>query len=44
MGVLRRAEGGMPVPELRHEHGISGATLYERRARYGGRDASMMRR
>ena len=26
MGVLRQAEGGMPVPELGPEHGISTAT------------------
>ena len=25
-GVLRQAEGGMPVPELCREHGISSAT------------------
>lgn len=28
MGVLRQAEGGMPVPELCCEHGISSATFY----------------
>ncbi len=28
MGVLRQAEGGMPVPELCREHGISSATFY----------------
>jgi putative transposase len=28
MGVLRRAEGGIPVPELCREHGISSATFY----------------
>jgi putative transposase len=38
MGVLRQAEGGMPVPE----HGISSATFYKWRAKYGGMDASMM--
>lgn len=28
MCVLRQAEGGMPVPELCREHGISSATFY----------------
>lgn len=42
MGVLRQAEGGMPVPELRREHGISSAMFYKWRATYGGMDASMM--
>ncbi len=42
MGVLRQAEGGMPVLELCREHGISSATFYKWRAKYGGMDASMM--
>ena len=42
MGVLRQAEGGIPVPELCREHGISSATFYKWRAKYGGMDASMM--
>ena len=42
MGVLRQAEGGMPVPELCGEHGICSATFYKWRAKYGGMDASMM--
>jgi len=42
MGVLRQAEAGMPVAELCREHGISSATFYKWRAKYGGMDASMM--
>ena len=42
MGVLRQAEGGLAVPELCREHGISSATFYKWRAKYGGMDASMM--
>ena len=42
MGVLRQAEGGLPVSELCREHGISSATFYKWRAKYGGMDASMM--
>ena len=36
MGVLRQAERGMPVPKLCREHGISSATFYRWRAKYGG--------
>ena len=42
MAVLRQAEGGMPVPDLCREHGISTASFYKWRAKYGGMDASMM--
>lgn len=42
MAVLRQAEGGVPVPELCREHGISTASFYKWRAKYGGMDASMM--
>ena len=42
MAVLRQAEGGVPVPERCREHGISSASFYKWRAKYGGMDASMM--
>jgi len=42
MTVLRQAEGGLPVPDLCREHGISTASFYKWRAKYGGMDASMM--
>ncbi len=42
MAVLRQAEGGVPVPELCREHGISTASFYKWRAKYGGMDASIM--
>ena len=42
MAVLRQAEGGVAVPELCREHGISSASFYKWRAKYGGMDASMM--
>ena len=42
MSVLKQAEGGMGVPELCREHGISSATFYKWRAKFGGMDASMM--
>ena len=42
MAVLRQMEGGVPAAELCREHGMSSATLYKWRAKYGGMDASMM--
>jgi putative transposase len=42
MGVLRQAEGGVPVAELCREHGMSSASFYKWRAKYGGMDASMI--
>ena len=42
MGILRQAEAGMSVPELCREHGISNATFYKWRSKYGGMDASLM--
>jgi len=42
MSVLRQAEGGVAVTALCREHGISNATFYKWRAKYGGMDASMM--
>lgn len=44
MAILKQAEVGTPVPELCREHGISSATFYKWRAKYGGMDASMMAR
>ncbi|KPK56627.1 MAG: transposase [Thiotrichales bacterium SG8_50] len=44
MSILKQAEGGTPVPELCREHGISSATFYKWRAKYGGMDASLMAR
>jgi putative transposase len=34
----------MPVPELCREHGISSATFYKWRAKWGGMDTSLMAR
>ena len=44
LAVLKQAEGGVPVPELCREHGMSSATFYKWRAKYGGMDASLMAR
>ncbi len=42
LAILRQAEGGIPVAELCREHGMSDASFYKWRAKYGGMDASMV--
>lgn len=42
LAILRQAEGGVPVAELCREHGMSDASFYKWRAKYGGLDASMV--
>ena len=42
MGILRQAESGVPVSELCREHGMSSASFYKWRSRYGGMDESMV--
>ena len=42
LAILRQAEGGMPVAELCRAHGMSNASFYKWRAKYGGMDASMI--
>ncbi len=44
MDAIKRAEAGLPVPEICRDLGISSATFYKWRARYGGMDTSMMAR
>ena len=44
MDALKRVESGLPVPELCRDIGISTATFYKWRAKYGGMDTSMMSR
>jgi putative transposase len=44
MAILKQAEAGAPVPQVCREHGISSATFYKWRAKYGGMDASLMAR
>jgi len=44
MAVLKQAEVGTPVPNICREHGISPATFYKWRSKFGGMDASMMSR
>lgn len=42
MGILKQAESGVPVSELCREHGMSNASFYKWRAKFGGMDASMI--
>jgi putative transposase len=42
--ILKQAESGKPLSELCREHGMSSATFYKWRAKYGGMDASLMSR
>ncbi len=44
IAILKQAEAGTPVPELCREHGISSATFYKWRSKYGGMEASMVSR
>ena len=41
-GRAQAGRGWHPGPELCREHGISSATFYKWRSKYGGMDASMM--
>ena len=42
--ILKEAEAGVPVPDLCRKHGMSSASFYKWRAKYGGMDVSMMKR
>ena len=44
MAILKQAENGVPVPELCRQHGMSSASFYKWRSKYGGMDASLMAR
>ena len=36
MGILKQTESGVPVSELCREHGMSSASFYKWRAKFGG--------
>lgn len=42
--AIKRVESGLAVPELCRELGISSATFYKWRSKYGGMDVSLMAR
>jgi putative transposase len=44
IAILKELEAGVKAPELARRHGVSEATLYNWRARYGGMEVSQLRR
>ena len=44
MDAVKRVEAGVTVPDICRELGVSTATFYKWRAKYGGMDVSMMSR
>lgn len=43
-GILKEFEQGKSVEEINRDHGVSRATLYKWRQRYGGMEASELKR
>ena len=44
VGILKEAESGVPVPELCRRHNVGQSTFYKWRSKYGGMEASDVRR
>ena len=44
IGILKEQQAGLPVTEICRRHGISDATFYTWRSRYGGMEISDARR
>ena len=44
IAVLREVEGGMKVEAVCRQHGISSATYYKWKSKFGGMDASELKR
>ncbi len=42
--ILKQADGGLKVKDLCQEHGISDATYYNWKGKYGGLEASDLKR
>ena len=43
-GILKEFDSGKSAEEITREHGVSRATLYKWRQRYGGMDATELKR
>lgn len=43
LSILKQNEAGVSVPDLCREHGMSNATFYQWRSKFGGMDASLMK-
>jgi len=44
LAILKQNEDGVSVQELCREHGMSAAQFYKWRSKFGGMDASLMKR
>ena len=44
VAILKQSEAGTSVADLCREYGMSSASFYQWRSKYGGMDASLMRR
>jgi len=44
VSILKEADAGMPVNEVWRKHGISSATFYKWKAKYGGLEAADLKR
>ncbi len=44
IGILKEHEAGTPVSELCRKHGVSDASIYKWKAKFGGMDVSEARR
>ena len=44
VGILREQETGVPTVEVCRKHGVSSATFYKWKAKYGGLDVSDAKR
>ena len=44
VALLKKAESGMPVPDLCRRHNVGQSTFYKWRSKYGGMEASDVRR
>ena len=44
IGILKEHEAGVPIADLCRKHGVSNASLYKWKAKYGGMDVSEARK
>lgn len=44
IAILKEADSGVPVKEVCRKHGISDATYYKWKSKYGGLEASELKR
>ncbi len=44
VAILKEADGGIPIAELLRTYGVSSGTFYKWRSKYGGLEASELKR